>query len=665
MSFKNKKKQKLKNFGTFEKLDKLQEASFLIESEEWFEALEFLEEATRKFPSDARFWEMLAAVGSELKDVLTMQKAFGKLTQFQPNDSDAVFGLAFAYGLDSKIALSYRGFREFLRKFPDDEKSAEAAEMMRMAEKDLRRNLAGFDFPEGDEGVELACLHEEAQILMNRHEFEEAKEKAAKLIREMPDFVPVYNNLSLIYFMDGDAEKAVDAARKVLEKQPENFHALANLTRFSIFSGKPDEAQNFANRLRPIENENPDLWIKKVEAFTFVGDDKAVTEVFKEANKKSEFAVPESFGKHLAAFAFYQLGKENQARKLWTEILAADPNFEFAERNMKQLHLAENERDIFALPINYWIPARYINDLMAETGKIKDGKRFEKNLQKKLAGFFEKNPNILSVLSILLERGDESAKEFAVNLMSWAATPESFAALKDFALGQKGSDKMRYKAAMKLSEANQISSKVRLWNAGEWREMMLMTFEITGEAMNVYPMKPKAQALLGKGMEAMHKQNPDLAAQYFQMALEANGADHPSLLYNLLTTKQMKGKRADADEELRKIVRRFPEYSFAAISLATSEIKKGNVEAAKDLVERFYEKKKWHFSEIKIWFYFNLEMALEEKHFDSARMTLDMLKNFDENLDYEYWDSLISRMELLAKIAAIPSKLTGRGRKKR
>lgn len=665
MSFKNKNKHKLKNFGAFEKLDKLQEANFLIENEEWFEAAAFLEAAIRKFPSEVRFWEMLAAVGSELRDAATMQKAFAALTRFQPNDADALFGLAFAYGLDSRIALSYRGFRDFLRKFPADEKCAEAAEMLEMAEDDLRRNLAGNNFPAGDAGLELACLHEEAQVLMQQHKFAEATEKSEQLISRMPDFVPAYNNLSLILFMNGEAEKAVNAASKVLAKQPENYHALANLARFSVFLGRPDEARNFTNRLRGVENSSPDLWIKKVEAFTFVGDDEAVVGVFKQANKKSEFAVPESFGKHLAAHAFYRLGKHSQARKLWTEILDDDPNFEFAERNLQQLHLAETERNIFALPLNYWIPSRYINDLMAEAGKIKDGKTFEKNLQKKIAGFFEKNPNILHVLSILLERGDESAKEFAVKLMSWAATPESYAALKDFAFSQNGSDEMRYKAAMTLSQADVIPVKVTLWNDGEWREMMLMTFEITNEPTDIYPMKPKAQVLLRKGLEAMQKQNLDLAAQYYEMALEANEAEHPSLLYNVLAIKQMRGERADTETELRELVGKFPEYSFAAISLATTEIKKGNTEAAKKLVEKFYDKKKWHVSEIKIWFYFNLEMALEEKHFDSARMSLDMLKNFDENLDYEYWSERISMGELLAKIASIPSKLTGRRRKKK
>lgn len=665
MSFKNKKKHKLKNFGVVGKLNKLEEARFLIEGGKLFEALGFLEDAVRQYPSEARFWELLAAVSNEVKDVPMMQKAFARLIQFQPRNADAHFGLAYAYALDSRLALGVRGFREFLRKFPDSEYRTEAAELLEMGEKDLRRNLAEFDFPEGETGLELACLHEEAQISMQRHQFDEAKKKAEKLIREMPEFVSAYNNLSLILFMDGDAVAAAETAKKVLEKQPENFHALANLVRFSVFLGKPEEARNFANRLRPIENDNPDLWIKKIEAFTFAGDDKAVTEIYKESNKRTDFVVPDSFGKHLAAFAFYELGKHNQARKIWQEILDEEPNNEFAALNMAEIHLAENERNVFALPASYWIPARYVNELMAETSKIKEGRNFEKNLQKKTAQFFEKHPNIPHVLSILLERGDLFAKDFAVKLLSWAQTPESIAALKEFAFGQKGSDKFRYQAAMQLAETGAIPGKVRLWNDGDWREMMLMTFEITDEPMDAYSMKPKAQNLLKQGLMAMQKKNYDLAGQYFQMALEANGAEHPSLLYNVLTIKRMKDKSYDFEDGLREIVQKFPEYSFAAITLATSEVRKGNIETAKNLVERFYDKKKWHFSEIKNWFYFNLEMALAEKHFDSARMSLDMLRQFDENLDEKYWEERISMSELLNKLSSLPDKLPGRRKKKK
>ena len=121
MSFRNKKKQKFRNSAAFEKLGKLEEAHFLIEGGKLFEALEFLEDAVQKYPSEARFWELLAAVSNELKDISTMQKAFAELMRFQPNNADARFGLAYSYALDSRLALAFRGFQTFLQKFPTDE----------------------------------------------------------------------------------------------------------------------------------------------------------------------------------------------------------------------------------------------------------------------------------------------------------------------------------------------------------------------------------------------------------------------------------------------------------------------------------------------------------------------------------------------------------------
>lgn len=653
MSFKNKKKQKFRHLGAFEKLDKIEEARFLIEAERWHEAMEFLRETIKSYPTEVRFWQLLAAAASQISDTLTMQEAFGTLKRLTPADTEASLGLAFAYALDDRTALSYRQLQDFLQNSPANEKSDEAARMMDQQEIALLELLARFGFPDGGEGLALACLHEEAQVLLNQRKFEEAKAKASALIERRPEFTPAYNNLSLILFMNGEAERAAETARLVIEKDPVNFHALSNLVRFYVFLGEQEQAREFAERLRTVTGDAPDLWIKKVEAFTFAGDDEAVVEVYRRASRDRKNFEPDSYGKHLAAFGYYQLGKERQARKIWEEILDEDPDFDFALDNLEELELPANERSVFALPARYWIPERYVEELSKETSQIKYGRRFEKNLQKKLAGYFERHPNILHVLSLLLERGDEFAQNFALTFLRGAATAESFAVLKNFALGQKGSDEMRYRAAMALNEAGQLPGKVKLWHDGEWREMMLMTFEITGEPTDIYPMKPKAQQLLRRGLEAMHRKNLDLADDYFHKALEANGVDHPSLLYNILTIRQMKTDRLKADKDLAEIVRRFPDYSFAAISLAISKVRKDEIEAARHLTERFYEKKKWHVSEIKMWFYFNLELALAENHFDSARRSLEMLRNFDENLDEKYWSDLIDQMEFYHKISSI------------
>ncbi len=648
MSFRNKKKHRSKSFGGFEKLGKLEEAEFLMEGKEWFDAFWLLQEAVKKWPVEGRFWEMLADVSADLNQVPTLQKALRKLVELFPNRAETLYLLALSYGLNNRIALGCRTFRAFLDKFPDDENAAIAAQLLANSEPDVNNTLAGYGFPEGERGLEMLCLNDEAQVLMRQGEYRAAREKAELLIGQMPDYAPAYNNLSLISYLEGDVEKAYETAKKLLAKQPENFHALSNLVRYSVFLGHEDEAREYANGLLPIENDDQDIWIKKIEAFTFIGDDQTVIAVYNAAVKATKASRLDNFGKHLAAYAYYRLGDEKEARKLWKKIPKHDPNFDYAADNLEELELPEDERDIVGMPLDSWLPKRFIDELMQESISITDSKNFDRNLRKKVRTYFAKYPGIHNLFSVFLERGDEMSRTFSVKMLGLAATPESHSALKEFAFSQNGHDSLRYEAARILADAEVISNQVRLWNRGEWREMRMMTYEITSRPLETYPLKPKAAKLSEKGYYAMQDQNVDLAEQYFDMAIKANGANHPSILFNLLTVGQLRGNGSIDEAELRKIVEDFPNYTLGAIRLAMAELGNGNVETAKHLVEKFYDKKLWHIGEILLWFHFKIEMALEEKDYASARTSLDAWDKVDENLDYQYWDDRISEQEFLS-----------------
>jgi tetratricopeptide (TPR) repeat protein len=466
-------------------------------------------------------------------------------------------------------------------------------------------------------------------------------------------------------YMNGDVAEALTTAEKVLETKPDNFHALANLVRFSVFLGREDEARKFAEILKKTESANPDLFVKKIEAFSFLGDDAAVVEEYeKSKNLINDFEIPQSYAKHLAAFAFYRTGEAKKAEKMWEEIIEDNIEFDYSEENLEQLDLPPPDRDVFGLPLAYWIPPVYLEKLFKATVKIKDGRNFDKNLQKTLTAFFDENPHILKVIPILLDRSDHNAKEFAVKLLDWAETPEALKLLEEFAFSQTGSDQIRYTAAMTLSRLDAVSNRVKMWQGGELKEMILMCFEITDEPTDIYPMKAKAHDFLGKGLIARQNGNLELAEQYFQKALDTNG-EHPSLLYNLLAISQTRGTVEEANRELKRIVEKFPEYSFAAISLATNYARQGKTKAAKKLTEKFYDKKKWHFTEIRVWLYFNLEFSIAEKHFDSARNAMQMLERFDENFDKNYWEERITRLELIEKLAPLLEKAKAKKSRKK
>ena len=76
MSFRNKKKQKFNRAKSYQKLETLSEARDLLDQGLFFDALRCLTEAVRNYPSEIRFWEMLAAVSTELDDGPSVQTIF-------------------------------------------------------------------------------------------------------------------------------------------------------------------------------------------------------------------------------------------------------------------------------------------------------------------------------------------------------------------------------------------------------------------------------------------------------------------------------------------------------------------------------------------------------------------------------------------------------------
>ncbi len=658
MGFKIKKKKSFFNRLNFsDKIDILSEAIDLFNEKKWREAFEAAEKAVKTYPNERRFWEIIAVSATHLSEVSSLQRAYGKLVALDANDNEAWFGLAHSYGMGGRVALSVKTFRQFLERFPFDSKVENAEIILKMGEKDLERILKDFDLPNTDEGFELACLHEKAQVLMHQHNFERAIKTSHELISKKPDFAPAYNNLSLIYYQDDQPEKAVETAQRVLALQPDNFHALGNLAKFYFFLGKRQEASHYAELLQKIVSDNPMIYVKKVETFAFLGDDEAVVKAFK-AFQKTKLEIPEleGFFKHLTAFSFYQLGNEKEARKIWKQASEADGG-DLAKDNLEELQVPPHERNMFSFPLRYWISGKIFNELLVSTDKINDSGNFDKNLGEKIKQFFKKYPNILSLFSNILERADTRGKEFAIKLIECSKMPEALEKLKEFAFGQKGSDAIRYQAAMSLAQADYVSNRVKLWREGELTELVLLVFEVTFEATEAegYPMKPKARQFLQKGIDTTHRNNFELSKQYYEMALGVQ-PNHPALLYNLMATKFNLDEEIDLRAELESLVSRFPTYTFATLSLASQYIRDERLDDAHKLVERFYDKKKWHVTEITLWCQFNIDFLIAKEEFAGAKHWFEMLKHFDEQGDHSTLEKFFEQAEIYGVLGKLLKK---------
>src|SRR5207237_10520180 len=147
-------------------------------------------------------------------------------------------------------------------------------------------------------------------------------------------------------------------------------------------------------------------------------------------------------------------------------------------------------------------------------------------------------PVLPSLIPSLLGRGDPRARELALRLALMAETPELLAALRDFALSQRGPDEQRIEAAHAVVDAGLLpAGPTRLWLQGEWREVLLMGFEITDEP-TPQGHGPQVEAWHAEALAALHQGEAEQAERLLTQALQLE-PDHPSLLHNLAATYEM------------------------------------------------------------------------------------------------------------------------------
>ena len=645
MAFNNKKRQKVKQKDLLRLRNILEQGAFLVEGEQYEEAIVFLEKAVSEYPKEVELWQMFGVAATAIGTTPLIQKAYQHLIDLEPDMPANWLGLLGGYDADGYIALSQQVLSEVVQRFPNSNNIEDIRKLLDLTDMGMSQRLAGFGMLANDRDIEIVRQHERVQVLMGQNDFQSAIALAHKTLKKKKDFIPTLNNLSLALFMNGEAEKALITAQNVLDFDPNNYHALGNSVRYSRFLGKDTSAKGLAKRLEKIRNDG-DVLSKKIEAYSFICADELVVETFNNlTDDQYEFLDDEPILKHLTAFAFYNLGDEKKAKRLWEEIVASGNILPAANENLEGLALPAHDRNMYGLSFDFWIPTRYIEKLVKSLSRVKEGKKAAEKFKTEIRRLLKKYPFLLKLAPILLERGDLSAKRFVIRFLGFADTPESAPILEAFAFGKLGSDQIRREAAMVLSDLDVIANSVKMWVKGEERAVQLLCFEVGDQPMVDYPLKPKAEKFLEKGIVALQDRKFELAGQYLNMAAKANGVDHPSILYNLLAIEQMTGDIEVARNGLREIVENFPEYSFAGISMASEELRAGNVKRAKELADRFVDRKKWHHGEIGIWLSFNIELAIYEKKFDSARNFLKLLAEFDDPTHIRDWENHISKKE--------------------
>jgi len=623
----------------------LDEAVDLLDHNEPLEALELLEELDKKFPRQPDVLGLMGNAYTDLQDLHGYFHTIFKLHSILPNRADVKLGLAGAYLTTGKLALALQTFRQFVKQWPRHEGATDAQKIIPELEQALAELLPEFHLTlEND--LDFACKHEEMQVLMETGQYERCKQLAKNLLGQHPDFIPVLNNLCQVYWLEGNLTSAIETSQKTLALQADNVHALSNLTRFLFAQGKTAESLAFAARLKESTADASDLWVKKIEALSFIADDEGVLSVLEQAKKAKEQDRLNTYVWHWCAVAEYRRGNPSKARSYWQKSQKLSPGFEWAANNLTELKKPVHERVCpQAFSMDVWLSRKVVEGL-STTAQRASKQKSDQVFQEKISAYLDEHPEILGFVAAALPWGDAEARELAVELVEMSTHPKLVAILKDFALGEIGPASQRVNASQVLSKLGVFPSgeQVELWMQGAKRPILMLGFQISYEPAGRSLLKPPALHLMEQATNALYAEEYAKAESLLRKAVGIQPND-PGLLNNLAFALTHQDKKAEADALAERIEKEFPDYFFGQVTSARKAILADDLEKAKPIVSRLMKKTELHVTEFSALCACQIDLMIADDKPEGAVSWYEMWKSAypeDPRLeDYEFKISMI------------------------
>ncbi|MCC5896985.1 MAG: tetratricopeptide repeat protein [Phormidium sp. BM_Day4_Bin.17] len=513
--------KKSRGFGKKSLAVELQRAAAYAVKEDWQGAYDVLQLLVEQYPDNRLVWDYLSEVAYELKDLATYQNACEKLVELTPDDADTLYALGNIYMVKMYPLAASQVLERALTIAPEHESAARAREILSTITPKIPEILEEL----GSDDFEAALLHERGQMYLAQGNYPAAREAELEVIQRYPGFVPARNNLALVNWSEGNVEEAIATSKAVLDSEPDNIHALSNLVHFLVVSGDTEAAQVYGDRLKTSPGNGWDPWTKRVEALSYLADDAGIVEMLDqaEADDVDDSPVGALFF-HLTAVALARTGDRNRALTQWKKALKHDPDIPdiTVKENLNNIRRPVGERH-GAWPFSWeqWLLPTTARDLRDTIIGLRDNPG-DDHTDVLMGQLFQRHPEFLTKLPRIMERGGPLGQEFGVVMAQQLQTPEVLEIIKDFALGQNGSDSMRNRAASIATRAGLLrKDKVTLWIQGEWRELVVAGYEISPEPATYHPKAVKK--LLNRAIPNLRQQTKEAANEAHPTCLGRGG----------------------------------------------------------------------------------------------------------------------------------------------
>ncbi len=597
------------------------------------QAMQVLEGIEKDYPDDPGALLQLVNTYYNMGSMLKYEAAIRKLSRLEGPKVDSLFGLADAYKANGRQALALATYQDALKRWPNDNRAREAKRRLPDLEQALFREALKYNVSL-DFAMDLFVMNDEVRYAMDHGDRTRARQLVKKLMNRRRDFIPGLNTLVQIDCEEGKLQQAIQTGERILSINPDEISSITLLLRLNFLYGKIETARELANKLTQITAGLPSLsaqplqLMKIAEALTFIEDDQGVLGLYgrlKEEEKNPAIQIDAGFY-HLAAVAAWHLGKEDLARSLWREALGIAPYFKWAKDNLAEAEKPADQRGlIWAFPFEYWLLRPLAAEISETLRQAHDRQAAQAAVSRLL---IEKYPQMIFLGPHLIERGDPLSREFAVRIAASSGYPALQEAARSFVMGQKGLFDERLNAAKILVGAGVLPSGLaRLWQAGEWRVVLVLPMTVDPQAIQTHYDPPVAELAM-QANQALMAQDGAAAQAALEGALSIL-PDDPLLLNNLGLAYELQGEDQKAHDLLWDIYTRYPENFFATIGVVRLALQDGAYDQAHAMLGQLTSREKVHNTEFNALCMVEIELALAEKNQRDGLAWLDLWERTD------------------------------------